>query len=118
MKQGGVCLAYLHVPAHRVPADAATFAPLPARPIMTDVLVRNWGWVALRGGMALLFGLVTFAVAEIALPVLNALFGAFALAFGLVTLVAAAKRRDSPRWGRLLIGGILITHPFPLDPGG
>lgn len=108
MKQGGVSLAYLHVPAHRVPADAATFAPLPTRPIMTDVLVRNWGWVALRGGVALLFGLATFAVAEIALPVLNALFGAFALAFGLLTLVAAAaNRRDSPQWGTLLIGGVL-----------
>lgn len=75
---------------------------------MVDVLARNWGWVALRGGAALLFGLVTLVVPETSLAVLNYLFGAFALAYGLFTLIATvANRRDDPQGGTLLIGGVL-----------
>ncbi len=75
---------------------------------MIDLLARNWGWIALRGGVALLFGLVTFVVPEITLDVLNVLFGVFVLAFGLFTLAAVvANRRDSPQWGTLLLGGVL-----------
>lgn len=94
--------------ALRVPGGAPRTSPFFPWPVMIDVLVRNWGWIALRGGVALLFGLVTFVVPEVTLAVLNALFGAFALAFGLATIVAAvANRQDSPQWGTLLVGGVL-----------
>lgn len=74
---------------------------------MVDVLARNWGWVALRGIAALLFGLATLVVPEISVVVLTYLFGAFALAYGLFTVVAAAvNRRDEPQGAVLLISGV------------
>ena len=75
---------------------------------MVDVLARNWGWVALRGGAALLFGLVTLVVPDTSLDVLSYLFGAFVLAYGLFTIIATvANRRADPQGGTLLIGAVL-----------
>jgi uncharacterized membrane protein HdeD (DUF308 family) len=73
-----------------------------------DVLSRNWGWVALRGVVALLFGVLTFLNPAITLAVLVLLFGAYAFADGVLMIVAAiADRRGEPRWMALLIGGLI-----------
>jgi uncharacterized membrane protein HdeD (DUF308 family) len=75
---------------------------------MTDVLARNWGWVALRGVVAILFGLLTIVRPGITLSALILLFGAFAIADGSFRLFSAfANRRDQPRWGALALGGLL-----------
>lgn len=75
---------------------------------MFEILVRNWGWVALRGVAALSFGLATLVVRDISVIGLSYLFGAFALAYGLMTVVAVmAKRREDPMAITLLINGVI-----------
>jgi len=75
---------------------------------MTDVLARNWGWVALRGVVAILFGLLTIVRPGITLSALLLLFGAFAIADGSFRLFSAfANRHDQPQWGALALGGAL-----------
>ena len=74
---------------------------------MTTVLARNWALVALRGVVALLFGVFAIARPGIKLAALVILFGAFALVDGLVAVWSALfHRRGEPRWVALLIGGI------------
>ena len=71
-------------------------------------LARNWGWMALRGVAALIFGLVTLFNPAISLAVLVLLFGAYALINGVLEIVLAiANRRGEQYWGALLVGGIL-----------
>ena len=71
------------------------------------LLARNWGWVALRGVAALVFGLLTLFRPDISLAALVLLFGAFAFVDGAFTVVSAiANRRGEPHWVALLIGGI------------
>jgi uncharacterized membrane protein HdeD (DUF308 family) len=75
---------------------------------MTDVLARNWGWVALRGVVAILFGLLTIVRPGITLSALILLFGAYTIADGSFRLVSAfANRHDQPRWGALALGGLV-----------
>lgn len=87
---------------------------------MITVLARNWGWVALRGVVALLFGLLTLFNPLITLAALIVFFGAYALADGLLTIVAAvANRHDEPHWISLLICGLagiaagVVTFAMP-----
>lgn len=75
---------------------------------MVGMLTRNWGWIALRGAVAILFGLLTLFRPGITLDVLILLFGAYALFDGIFMVVSAiANRKGEPRWGALLFGGLL-----------
>ena len=75
---------------------------------MMEALLRNWGWVVLRGVAAIVFGALTLVYPAITLQVLVLLFGAYALVDGVFMLVSAiANRRGLPRWGVLAIGGLL-----------
>jgi uncharacterized membrane protein HdeD (DUF308 family) len=75
---------------------------------MTDVLARNWGWIALRGVAALIFGVLTFFNPVITLATLVLLFGAYALVDGVFTVVSAvANRRGEAHWLSLLISGVV-----------
>ena len=75
---------------------------------MVGMLTRNWGWIALRGAVAILFGLLTLFRPGITLDVLIMLFGAYALFDGIFMVVSAiANRHGEPRWGALLFGGLL-----------
>jgi uncharacterized membrane protein HdeD (DUF308 family) len=87
---------------------------------MVDVLARNWGWVALRGAIALLFGLLALSRPGITLSALVLLFGAYALADGVFTVISAiANRKGQPHWVAVLFGGIcgivigLLTFAYP-----
>jgi uncharacterized membrane protein HdeD (DUF308 family) len=74
---------------------------------MVNVLARNWGWVALRGVAALLFGIITLLNPVITLAVLVLLFGAYALVDGVFTVISAVtNRRGEPHWVALLVSGI------------
>jgi uncharacterized membrane protein HdeD (DUF308 family) len=73
---------------------------------MRDVLARNWGWIALRGVAALIFGLVTLLYPLITLATLVLLFGAYALVDGVFAVGSAVASRGEPHRGWLLIGGI------------
>jgi len=77
---------------------------------MVEVLSRNWGWVVLRGVVAILFGLLTLFNPGITLALLVLMFGAFAFVDGLFMAVSAvANRRGQPGWVALLIGGLLAV---------
>lgn len=85
-----------------------------------DRLGRNWGWVLLRGIVALLFGVLTLLNPAVTLAVLVLWFGAYALVDGVSAIVSAiAHRHGEPHWVALLIGGVvsiaagLVTLAMP-----
>lgn len=75
---------------------------------MGTLLARNWKSVALRGVIAILFGIAIVALPGVTLAILNTLFGFFVLISGFLFLVAAVRQRhtDEP-WWLLLLEGIL-----------
>lgn len=72
--------------------------------MVTDAVLnhagREWGWVALRGVVAVLFGLMAVLMPGITLSALVLVWGAFALADGIFALVAGWRIRDQdkPLW--------------------
>lgn len=87
---------------------------------MLFVLARNWWALALRGLVAVLFGLATFVWPELSLAVLVALFGAYSLVDGILAVVAAVRAagRDTRWWALLLegalgIGAGIVTFVWP-----
>lgn len=87
---------------------------------LLKLLGRNWGWIALRGLAAVIFGVLAFAWPGVTLIVLVALFGAYVLVDGVVALISAFKVKDQgkPMWTLLLIGiaGIgagIVTFLWP-----
>jgi len=74
---------------------------------MIDVMARNWGWVALRGILAVLFGLITIVDPALTLLTLVLLYGAYALIDGIASIVSVvANRRGQPHWIAMLVGGV------------
>ena len=75
---------------------------------MLNVLARNWWVLALRGALAILFGVLVFVWPEIALPVVIALFGAYALVDGVFSVINGIRDRESNRnWWVLLLEGVV-----------
>jgi len=72
------------------------------------VLARNWWAVALRGIVAILFGLGAFLWPGITLGVLILLYGAYAIVDGIFALIAAVRgAARHERWVWLLLEGIV-----------
>jgi uncharacterized membrane protein HdeD (DUF308 family) len=78
---------------------------------MIGHLTRNWGWIVLRGVVAILFGIVSFTMPGLSLAVLVLLWGAYALADGVLALIAAfrIKHEGKPMWQLILVGLIGIA---------
>jgi uncharacterized membrane protein HdeD (DUF308 family) len=75
---------------------------------MHALLARNWWALALRGVLAILFGLIALLMPGITLAVLVMLFGVYALIDGIFACIAAARTHDrAERGGALLIEGAL-----------
>jgi uncharacterized membrane protein HdeD (DUF308 family) len=75
---------------------------------MMDVLSRNWGWVVLRGVVAILFGIATLLMPGITLAALVLMFGAYAMADGLLMIGGAiAHRGPGSSWPAMIVGGLL-----------
>lgn len=75
---------------------------------MVEQLVRNWGWIAARGALAILFGIVALFYPSMTLVLLVAMFGGYAIADGVIMIGSAiANRRTQPRWGVLVVGGLV-----------
>src|ERR1700730_5399639 len=74
---------------------------------MRIVLAHNWWSLVLRGVIAILLGLVTFAWPGITLGGLVLLFGAYALVGGIISIIVAVRASGAnERWGALLIEGM------------
>lgn len=69
----------------------------------TSSLAGMWWAVALRGLLALLFGIATLFIPGLALTTLALLFGAYALLDG-VAAIASGLREHRGRWPLLLLG--------------
>ena len=84
-----------------------------------DALARNWWLILLRGIMAIIFGVLTFAWPGLTLFTLVIFYGVFALLDGIFALVAAVtKGTPAPRWwlaivGILGIGAGVVTLMWP-----
>jgi uncharacterized membrane protein HdeD (DUF308 family) len=75
---------------------------------VVDTFRLNWWLLALRGLIAVLFGVLAFMWPGATLITLVWLFGAFALANGILSLVLAAKTpKGYPKMGSLIMGGLL-----------
>jgi len=75
---------------------------------VSDTLAHNWWLLALRGLAATIFGILAFIWPASTLLGLMILFGAFAFVNGILSLMLAAKTpKGYPRFGSLILGGIL-----------
>ena len=85
-----------------------------------ELLRQQWGWVALRGLCAVVFGVLALAFPGVTLSLLVILWGAYALVDGVVALIAGFRIRDNgrPLWslifiGLLGIGAGVVTFLWP-----
>jgi hypothetical protein len=80
--------------------------------LMLSMLARNWWVLALRGVLAIIFGVLAIVWPGLTLLVLIALFGAYALVDGIFAVIAGiASYGQNERWWAVLlegIGGILL----------
>ena len=75
---------------------------------MLRLLRRHWWVIALRGLLAVIFGLLALVWPEITVQVMVIIFGAYAVVDGLFTAIAAVRGRQRyPGWGVMLLGGVL-----------
>jgi uncharacterized membrane protein HdeD (DUF308 family) len=74
---------------------------------MLSEYVRRWWLVALRGVIAVLFGVAAILWPAMALQVLVLLFGAFAFADGLLAIIVGVTiRREATHWWTWLLEGV------------
>jgi uncharacterized membrane protein HdeD (DUF308 family) len=77
-------------------------------PALVDVWTGNWWALALRGLVAILFGVVAIMMPGPTLAAIIILFGIYAIADGVFAVVAAVKGvRRGERWGAMLFQGII-----------
>ncbi len=75
---------------------------------MEQRIARGWWVLAIRGGLAVLFGILAILMPGAALAALVTLFGAYALVDGVVALLTAARfTHTDDRWGLLVIEGVV-----------
>jgi uncharacterized membrane protein HdeD (DUF308 family) len=68
----------------------------------------NWWAIAIRGIIAILFAISTFAMPSITIAVLVTLFGIYALVDGIFAIISAIRAAQGHRrWGAFLAEGII-----------
>jgi uncharacterized membrane protein HdeD (DUF308 family) len=75
---------------------------------MSALLAENWWAIALRGALAIAFGLIGLLLPEVTLLALVLLFAAYMLLDGILAIIAgvrAARRYD--QWGWLILEGVV-----------
>lgn len=76
--------------------------------VAAQTVQRHWWMLALRGLLAIIFGLIAIFLPHIALFAFIYVFGAYALIGGFIAAIIALRERDSmSRWGWVLTEGIL-----------
>jgi uncharacterized membrane protein HdeD (DUF308 family) len=82
---------------------------------MLEAMTRNWGAIALRGFIAVLFGVIAFVWPGPTVAVLVLLLGAFALVEGVTNIVAGVRAREG--WAifegiiSVLVGIVIVVWP-------
>jgi uncharacterized membrane protein HdeD (DUF308 family) len=72
------------------------------------LLAQNWWAVALRGGFAILFGVLALLLPGITLGALILLWGVYAVVDGVFSIISGVRAaRRSDRWGALMVGGVI-----------
>jgi uncharacterized membrane protein HdeD (DUF308 family) len=75
---------------------------------MIDVMARNWGLVALRGLVAVVFGLLAIFDPGITLIALVYVYAAYAIVNGVAEVVSVIRnRRGEPHWVAVLLSGLV-----------
>ena len=75
---------------------------------VADLLTRNWWLLALRGLVAILFGILAFVWPGLTMLTLIYLFGWYALVNGVLSFFLAAKApKGTTRIASLILGGLL-----------
>lgn len=71
-----------------------------------DLLRGAWGWIALRGVFALIFGVLAVALPGLTLSLLVLFWGAYALIDGVAALIAGFRMRENgkPMWSLVFVG--------------
>ncbi|HEY6476284.1 MAG TPA: HdeD family acid-resistance protein [Polyangia bacterium] len=74
-------------------------------------LASRWGWIVLRGVVAVLFGLLAFAQPGRVGLGLVLMFAVYSFVSGIAALVTAARggRANDPRWGTFLLEGLVYV---------
>lgn len=82
-----------------------TNAPIASLPAL-ERLRSEWGWIALRGLFAVVFGVLALALPGITFSLLVLVWGAYALIDGVVALVAGFRMREEgkPLWSLVVVG--------------
>ena len=74
---------------------------------MLTMLAKNWWVVALRGVIAILFGLALLVAPPLVITTMVLFFGAYALIDGVGAIFTAIQHRTEKRWWLLLLEGII-----------
>jgi uncharacterized membrane protein HdeD (DUF308 family) len=74
---------------------------------MVQFLSRNWWLIALRGVLAIFFGVLAFAWPAITWLTLVFIFGVYAIVDGLVAVFTGLSRIKTSRWGVFVVEGVL-----------
>jgi uncharacterized membrane protein HdeD (DUF308 family) len=75
---------------------------------MPRTFALDWRAIALRGAVAIIFGIIAFFMPIVTLFAVTLLFGAYALIDGLVNLMAAMRSRSyGQHWLEFLLEGII-----------
>ncbi|HUM13195.1 MAG TPA: HdeD family acid-resistance protein [Myxococcaceae bacterium] len=74
---------------------------------MIHELARNWGWIALRGALAVVFGILAIAWPGSAFAAIVILFGAYAFVDGVFALVALFRGAGKDRFWALVLEAIV-----------
>src|SRR5438552_13409592 len=88
--------------------SGAPWPPGTRRYPMNELLTPSWWVLALRGAVALLFGVVALMLPGLTLLWLVALYAVYAVFGGAVSLVGAVKTRNSDKgWWLMLLFGLV-----------
>lgn len=75
---------------------------------LAGLVSRYWWVIALRGAVAILFGVLAFAWPGVTLSALVLLFGAYAIVDGVAAIVVGIKDYgEKERWWATLLGGLV-----------
>lgn len=76
--------------------------------ILGPILARNWWAVGIRGVLAIIFGLIAFALPGVTMLSLVLVFAAYTFGDGVFAIIAAVRAAGGrKRWGLLVLEGVV-----------